>query len=171
MVEEGDFPTTDDRIKDPDGQRVRDKFALSGLVEHLADLIGQFRNNLNLRSSAMHRVGITIGGAMFWVIAGLLLVVGILIGVDVAERADQRRQWDMTTATMQREWIRDTKVMNDHMDDLSRKYRMAELKYDELNLSLRRDGIAVPGDYRQGVSGNLDTDAFGKHRRHKRKEK
>jgi hypothetical protein len=102
--EEGDFPTTDDNVESTTNQLTRTAFSLSGAVERLADLIGQFRNNLNLRSASMHRVAITVGGAMFWVIVGLTLIVGVILGLDLSERSSQARQWSENTESLQRHW-------------------------------------------------------------------
>jgi hypothetical protein len=61
--------------------------------------------------------------------------------------------------------------MDRSFEDLGRKYRMAELKYDELNLTVRRAGIGRADDDQTGVGGNLDPEAFGEPFLHKRKGK
>jgi hypothetical protein len=119
-------------------------------------------------------VNVNLGKETLVVVVMLALVIGacgVVIGMDVAERAAQQRQSEENTARLQREWMRDTKAMNDHADDLARKYRMAELKYDELNLTVRRAGIGRTDDDQTGVGGNLDPEAFGQPFLHKRKGK
>lgn len=43
-----------------------------------------------------------------------------------------------------------------------RAWRYSELKYDELNLVVRRAGLVLPEDKSQGVSGNLEENSFKK---------
>jgi hypothetical protein len=163
--EECDAPSTGGGVEETTARLARTAFSIDGVSHRLADLIETFRGYMEKRSASMHRVAISIGGSMFLVIVALVLVIGacgVVIGLDIAERADQARQWAANTAGIEREWQRDTKAMNDHADDLARKYRMAELKYDELNLTVRRAGIGRTDDDQTGVGGNLDPEAFGK---------
>ncbi len=176
MVEEGDFPTTDDNAD------VRTAFTLSGLVEKLADLIETFRANLNLRSAAMHRVAITVGGGMFWAIVGLTLIVGVVLGLDWSERAAQARQWNENVATLQRDWQVNTDTLQRewqrdlqraHLDNIrlleeyqkaERESRVQQQQTMDLAALLLREGHRQAGDATNGPSGNID---YHRHRKEK----
>lgn len=105
---------------------------------------------------------VDLGGMTLVAIMVFALIVGacgVVIGLDTAERGSQRRDYDARILDLR------TVIENDQ-----RAWRMAELKYDELNLVVRRAGLVLPGDYGEGVGGNLDSGAFAKpkvkHGRH-----
>jgi hypothetical protein len=172
--EEGDSPSTRGGIEDTVKTLRLTTFTLSGVAEQFKKVADDFRNNLNLRSASMHRVAITVGGGMFWLMAGLLIVVGILVGLDRAERSAQRRQWDSDTATLQRqwiqgtetlqrEWIRDTRQIQESNAQLYLEYQKAErearVKEQQImdqSALLLREGHRKPSDATNGPAGNLN---------------
>jgi len=48
----------------------------------------------------------------------------------------------------------------EQFQSLERQFRMTELKYDNVNISMRRAGIYLPNDYWTGPNGNLDAESF-----------
>jgi hypothetical protein len=154
MSEEGDSPGTAGGVEETTAKLARTAFSIDGVAHRLADLIEAFRGYMEKRSASMHRVAISIGGSMFLVIVALLLVIGacgVVIGMDIADRSAQ-----------QREWARDTAQLTEKMDDLRRQYRMTELKLDDWSVVGHRAGLALPGDYTRGPQGNLDSESFTK---------
>jgi hypothetical protein len=163
MGEEGDAPSTEGGVEGSVKRLARAAFSIDGAVQRLAELIEAFKNNLTLRSASMHRVAITVGGAMFWFIAVLLIIVGVGVGLDISERSAQRRQWDANTATLQREWQRDTAKIAESNERLYLEYqkaereaRVKEQQLMDLSALQLRDGVRQPGDTTNGPAGNLN---------------
>jgi hypothetical protein len=89
----------------------------------------------------VNKISIDLGAPTMVLIAGLFVVIfacGIVMGVDIVRSEQMKAAFE-----------------NDQ-----RQWRYAELKYDELNLVMRRAGLSVPGDLSQGVGGNLDPRSF-----------
>ena len=74
------------------------------------------------------------------VLAAIIGSCGVVIGIDIAERAQMEREF--------------TK--------LDRQYRMVELKLDDWTVVAHRSGLVLPGDYTRGPQGNLDAESFRK---------
>lgn len=99
-------------------------------------------------------VRIDLGSTTLAVVTVLVAIIGgcgVVIGLDIAERASQEREWQKQTA-----------VLSERMQDLQRQYRMTELKLDDWTVVAHRGGLTLPGDYARGPQGNLDAESFRK---------
>lgn len=50
---------------------------------------------------------------------------------------------------------------------LQQQFRLTELKYDNVNFTMRRAGLSLPGDYWTGPGGNFDSQSFNINRKGK----
>lgn len=101
-------------------------------------------------------VRIDLGSTTLAVVTVLVAIIGacgVVIGVDIAERAHQEREWKTQTA-----------ILAEHLQELQRQYRMTELKLDDWTVVAHREGLVLPGDYTRGPQGNLDTESFKQER-------
>lgn len=72
------------------------------------------------------------------VLAAIIGACGVLMGLDIAERAQMEREFAA----------------------LDRQYRMVELKLDDWTVVAHRSGLVLPGDYTRGPQGNPDAESF-----------
>lgn len=92
----------------------------------------------------VQNVRIDLGGTTLAVVTVLVAIIGtcgVVMGIDIAERAAYERKFD----------------------DVERQERMTELKLDMVNLTVRRAGLVLPGDNDMGPTGNVDSESF-KHK-------
>jgi hypothetical protein len=102
--------------------------------------------------STVNILRVDLGGTTLFVVAVLATIIGacgVVIGLDIAERAQ-----------MEREFQRGTAETSARLQDLQRQYRMTELKLDDWTVVAHRAGLQLPGDYTRGPQGNLDSESF-----------
>jgi hypothetical protein len=137
---------------------------------------GPSTDQSNTLEAGAHQTNLTVnlGGPTITLILALLAVICLaawVIGENTAERRNQealQRQHELTLQremqtnqlAMQREWEKQTALLTEHMDELKRQYRMAELKLDDWTVVAHRRGLVLPGDYTRGPQGNLDSQSF-----------
>lgn len=132
-------------------------------------------NSLTAESGGqVTNVKIDLGSTTLAVVSVLVAIIGacgVVIGIDIAERASQTREWQRLTTSQEHEWQRlttaqehewqkQTAVLAERMQDLQRQYRMTELKLDDWTVVAHRSGLVLPSDYARGPQGNLDTQSF-----------
>jgi type III secretory pathway component EscR len=151
--------------------------------------------------SSQTQLNIHLSGTAIAVLvaASIIILAGaVMLGLDIAERASERREsdrqstslqsaiskqgadlqrawianteqlqrdWFMDANQLQRSWEKETARQVDKMHELQIQYRMTELKYDDVAVTLHRAGLVLPGDYTRGPQGNLDAESFKQEKR------
>lgn len=194
MEEEIDFPkSTDPKSNDlaTSTKRLADwTFSLQGVGADLKNLMHEFktywRNKMatlpaetSVQSAPTVPVGgvhdsnyqggitINLGGSTLVVVVLLMTVIGaaaVTMGMDISDRQAFSREFDRRAAQAQRESDQRALLLNEHLQDLQRQYRMTELKLDDWTVVAHRSGLVLPGDYTRGPQGNLDAVSFNQRK-------